>query len=155
MTISFIARSQEFRWEPFQNEIDTEIEVCLLEKGYKKMTYYYDTLLKKDGEWKLFNWAKIDFRDYVLVHVLHIPNNSKDYNFLVIYSKSESRVVATSPPLYDMNIISMALQKIDKKNSLLITAKDIDEGLEVEDYLSKEDFENYLKDISEKIYVNF
>jgi len=147
--------TQELHWEPSNKMIDSEIEECLLELGYERVRYYYDDILQKEREWDLFPWTRLGIKDYILVRVVRLPNNKHEYNNVIIYSKSKNKVIATSPPLYDMAIFKMTLIKKGKSNRIQIKARFIDDGGGIEDYLSDEEFEKYLDKISEYLYIDF
>ena len=102
---------KELKWESIDCHLDKEIEKSLESKGYKKVTYYYDDIRKKDSTWQLFPWLKIGIKDYILIHVSRVPNNRKAYNFVVLYSKIKDKVIEISKPIYDFGIFKIELSK--------------------------------------------
>jgi ribulose bisphosphate carboxylase small subunit len=108
--------SQELFFNPIRKNIDMKIERFLLSSGYKKVTYYYDNIQNKDGVWKLFPWVEIGDKDYVLINVSKIPNIDNAYNYLIIYSKKEHKIITQSTPFFDAIFNKIFLDKLSKEN---------------------------------------
>ena len=126
--------SQELTFNQIDKKLDTQIVALLCNKGYKKKTYYYDNFNKKDGKWMLYPWVKIDYTDYILINVSKTPKNSKAYNFLIVYSKSEKKIIQESGPFYDKIFKKIYLKKKKTSSLLIITTSMEDEDIE-ENYI--------------------
>jgi hypothetical protein len=78
------------------NYIDKKLENL----GFGKVTYYYDDLNKKEGEWKLF--PKILLSDSVLaVSISTIEGLSNEYSFIVFYDLKSEQIQDTIGPFFD------------------------------------------------------
>ena len=117
--------SQELVFNPIEKKLDSIITEKLINKGYEKVTCYYDTKNKKDGLWVLFPWAKIS-NDLVLINVNKIPNNNISYNYLINYSLQKEKVIKISEPFYDRFFSKIILEK--DRNLYLLYVHTLVEG---------------------------
>jgi len=91
------------QYKAFSGIHDTQFDYIdrKLEKfGFGKVTYYYDDIHKKDGEWKLY--PKILLSDSILaVRISTIEGLPNKYSFIVFYDLKSEQMKDTIGPFFD------------------------------------------------------
>ena len=112
LCININAFSQFKSMSGLHDTIDTSLEKHLKDSGFGKVTYYFDNLNNKDGEWELYPFLKITDK-ITAVYVSSIPDNNTEYTFIVFFNSETSSVTDTLGPFYDtfVDAIKVKLSK--------------------------------------------
>ncbi len=99
-----IAYSQFKNFSGIHQPIDNLLVDFLNKNGFGKITFYYDDLNKKGGNWEIYPYVKAP-NNLILLNVSTINGiEPPAYNFIIVLNETFKEIVDTLGPFYDSSV---------------------------------------------------